>query len=260
MEIEEFVVLLLEGVDKALELLEDSVDVLEVVLLEGTELLDSAEKLNELGHSAAEEVKLSEDLVGRELELFTLWHVHETLLGDLVLFLVGLVELEAGLENWDQLFRWIVIVVPQDIVVDDFLARVDSAFSDSLEIENVLLAVVDHLLGDLDEQASHAIVSVIVPGDGMDHLDAVHQGRECVLDRIRGSLIEGLDELLESRKILNIVLGLVESLSDTELDASPLGGGKVNLVTGLSELLISVLRGLSKHIVDSAAVLAAELL
>lgn len=64
MEVKKLVVLLLESVNKALELVNDAVDVLKVVLLEGTELLDGTEELNELGDAAAEEVELAEDLVG----------------------------------------------------------------------------------------------------------------------------------------------------------------------------------------------------
>lgn len=192
------------------------------MLLEGLELLNGAEQFNELRDSAAEEIELAEDLVGGELELLALWHVHKSLLGDLVLFLVGSVELEAGLEDGDELLRRVLIVVPQDIIIHDLLTGLVSALTDSAEVQNVVLAVVDHLLSDLDEQASHSIVGVVVSGDGVDHLDAVHQGGQGVLDGVGRAFIERLDELLQGRKVLNVVLGLVESLGNSQFNASPL--------------------------------------
>ena len=39
------------------------------------------------------------------------------------------------------------------------------------EVHDVELTVRDHLIGDLDEEASHALSSVIVAGDGVDHFD-----------------------------------------------------------------------------------------
>jgi hypothetical protein len=75
-EVEELVILLLKGIYKALELLKNATDVLQVVLLKGLELLNGAKQLDQLGHSSAEEIELSEDLVRRELKLLALWHVH----------------------------------------------------------------------------------------------------------------------------------------------------------------------------------------
>jgi hypothetical protein len=40
----------------------------------------------------------------------------------------------------------------------------------------------DHLLSDLNEEAGHALVGVVVPSDSVDHLDAVHKSRQGVLD------------------------------------------------------------------------------
>jgi hypothetical protein len=58
------VALLLEGADVLIELSENCTDVFKIVLFESLELLDGSKEFNELGDSAAEEVKLSEDLVG----------------------------------------------------------------------------------------------------------------------------------------------------------------------------------------------------
>ena len=69
----------------------------------------------------------------------------------------------------------------------------------------------------------------------MDHLYAVHQCWQGVLDGLWGTIIERLDELLEGGQVLNIILCLVKGLGNSELDASPLRSCKIDLVTGLSE-------------------------
>ena len=134
-------------------------------------------------------------------------------------------------------------MVPEDVVVDDLLAGLVGALTDSAEVEDVVFAVVDHLLCDLDEKARHSVVGVVVSGDGVDHLYTVHQSGKGVLDGVGGALIQGLDELLQGGQVLDVVLGLVESLGDSQLNASPLGGGKVDLVTGLSKSIRGVLGG-----------------
>ena len=100
-----------------IELLEDWVDSFEVVVLESLELLDSSKQVNQLGDSSAEEIELSEDLVWGELKLLALRHVHESLLGELVLLEVSLVELDAALKDFDELLWWIQVVVPENVVV-----------------------------------------------------------------------------------------------------------------------------------------------
>ncbi len=229
------------------------------MLLESLELLNGSKEFNELCDSAAEEVELSEDLVGGEFELLTLWHVHKSLLGDLVLLLVSLVKLEAAFKDGDELIGRVLVVAPKDFVTDDSLAGLLSALSDSSEVQNVVLAVVDHLLSDLYEEASHTIVSIIVPGNGVNHLYAVHEGGKGILDGVRGSLIEWLDELLKSGEILNVILCLIEGLCYSQFNGSPLGGSKIDLIS-FSTAISLVAGGLSQDIVDSAAVFASELL
>jgi hypothetical protein len=258
------VVLSSEKLDGLAEPAEDALDVLEVVLLEGSELLDGSEELDELGNSSAEEVELSEDLVGGELELLAFGHVHKAFFGELVLLLVRLVEVDAGLEHWDQVLGRILLVAPKDIVVLHFVLEgsedLDVSFLDLFVVQDVELAVGDHLVGDLDEEASHSVVGVVVTSDGVDHLDAVHQSGEGVLDGIWGAFVKGLDELLESGKVLHIVFGFVEGLGHSQLDASPSRGSDVDLVSRLSELFGRVLGSSSEDIVHGPAVLAPKLL
>ena len=136
--------------------------------------------------------------------------------------MVGLVKLEAALEYGDQLLRRVIVMVPKNVIIDDLLASVHSAVPDSAEVEDVVLAVVDHLLSDFNKQAGHSVVGVVVPGDGVDHFDAIHQSRQCVLYGVGGTVVEWLDELLKGGKILHVIFSFVQCLGNTELDAAPL--------------------------------------
>ena len=49
--------------------------------------------------------------------MLSFWHVHESLLGELVLLEVSLVELDAALKDFDELLWWIQVVVPENVVV-----------------------------------------------------------------------------------------------------------------------------------------------
>ena len=153
--------------------------------------------------------------------MFTFWHVHESLFGELVLLEISLVKLDAALKNLNELIAWIKIVVPKNIVTlwCAFLAGL--SLSDSSEVEDGELAIGDHLVGDLSEQAGHSLVGVIVSGDGVDHLDTVHQSWESLFDGIWISIIKWLNEFLESLEILNVILGFVQSLGYSKLDCSP---------------------------------------
>ena len=143
----------------------------------GSELFNCTKELNELDESSLEEIKLSKDLVGRELKLFSFWHIHQPFLGEIILLLISLVEVNAALKDWDKLIWWIFILFPKDIIT------LNSAFSvaeltglHSLEVENVPAAPGDHFCCDLNKEASHPFVCVVVSGDGVNHLDTVHQG------------------------------------------------------------------------------------
>jgi len=94
----------------------------------------------------------------------------------------------------------------------------------------------------------------------VNHLDTVHQSWEGILDSLWVSIVEWLDEFLKGLKILDVVFSLIEGFGDSELNGSPLGGGKVDLVSWLSSVLAWVLGSLSENIVNSSTVLASELL
>jgi hypothetical protein len=238
------VVLGLEGLHVVAEFLDDGGDVLEVVLLKSLELLDGGEELLELCDTAAEKVESTEDLGGVEVELLRLGNVLKTLLGEFVLLHVRLMEVQALLEHLNEIIWGVLFVVPQDGVVDggsllassllggSELTNWGETLLDAAEVDDVETAVRNHLVGDSNEKTSHALVGVVVASDGVDHLNRVHKCGKSVLDELGGTVVEGLNELLEGLEVLNVVLGLVQSLGNAQLDGSPLGGGEVNLVTG----------------------------
>jgi hypothetical protein len=97
------VVLSLEECLIFIESLENWLDSFEVVVLKSLELLNGGEKVNQLGDSSAEKIKFTENLIWGELELLAFWHVHESLLGELVLLKVSSIEVNAALKHWDEL-------------------------------------------------------------------------------------------------------------------------------------------------------------
>jgi len=192
--------------------------------------------------------------------LLSLWHVHESLLGELVLLDVGVVQVNASLENWNEFFWWILVVVPE-FNVGWLLVLLDWDVELLVsEFKNVLFAVSNHGVGDLDEKTSHSLVGIVVSSNGVDHLNGVHQSWKGVLDGLWSSIIEWLDEFLKSLEVLNVVLGFIKSLSDLEDDVFPLVDGKIHLVLSLTLGLSVWLGGGVKNVEDSGAVLASELL
>ena len=106
-------------------------------------------------------------------------------------------------------------------------------------VKNVVLAVHDHLVGDLDKKSGHSLVSVVVSSNSVDHLDGVHQNGEGLDDGQWVSIVKRLDVALEGQEVLNVVLGLVQLLGDSELDRTPVGDSKVDTTISVSVLLIS---------------------
>lgn len=153
--------------------------------------------------------------------MLALWHVHQSLLGKLVLFNIRLAEINAALKHWDELIWWISFMIPEDIIVlwSTFLAF--SSFVSS-EVKNVIFAVVDHLVGNLDKKTGHSFVGVVVSGDGMNHFDTVHQGWKSLFNAFGVAIIEWFNELFEGLKIFHVVFGFIKCLSNSKFNASPL--------------------------------------
>jgi hypothetical protein len=246
--------ILIEGVD-------DTVDVLQLVLAESSELLNGIEQLHELANSSAEKIEATKDLLRREVKLLTLGHIHESLLGELVLLEVSSIEVNAGSHDRDELIGRVVLRVPKDGVILRGTLLWHFTLSGETEVEDGVLARSDHGRGDLGKETSHSVVGAVVTSDGVDHLDGVHQSGKDFFNTFRSTILERLDEFVKSLKILDVVLGLVELLGDSEIETKPLGSCKGNAVLGSGTYLISrgILVGWEASS-DNSAVLGTELL
>jgi hypothetical protein len=174
---------------------------------------------------------------------------------------VGLVELDAALKHINELFWWIIIVIPKRrVITDGSLFCKKTTLLNLSEVEDVILAVGDHLVGDLGKKSGHSFISVVVSGDGMDHLNTVHQSWKGFLNGVWISIIKWLNELFKCLEVLDVILSLVQSFGNSQFNGSPSRGSKVDLVSWLAELVRWVLRSSCENIIDGSAVFASELL
>ena len=67
----------------------------------------------------------------------------------------------------------------------------------SSKVKNIKFAVSDHLVCNLYEEPRHSFIGIVIPGDSVDHFDAVHQSRKSIFDIFRISFIQGLNKLLK---------------------------------------------------------------
>jgi hypothetical protein len=249
------VVLALELLNISLEFLNNGLNVFQVMLFKSLKLLDGAEKVNQLANTSLEKVKPTKDLGGREVELLSLGHVFEALLSELVLGLVGFVEGLTLLHHFNQFLMGNNFSLPEDGIVQtrtSTLLGLGLSSTSSLKVEDVNFTVVDHLVGDLDKEASHAFISVVVASDGVDHLDGVHKDGESLTNGVWVTIVEGLDEAFKSLEVLNVVLSLVKVLSYSELNASPVAEGKVD--TRVSVLVVVACADYSEDVLDILAI------
>ena len=67
--------------------------------------------------------------------MLSLWHVHESLLGELVLLEVSSIKVNAALKHWNELLWWILLVLPKNIIGlrGTFLGVVTSLESNEVE-------------------------------------------------------------------------------------------------------------------------------
>lgn len=106
-----------EGLNASIEDTQDGVDALKIVLFKGFELFLGLKESNELLESSLEEIKATEDLLGVEVKLSGLGHAFKTLLGELILRQVGLVELQALIKDSNEFISGYNFLTPQDAVV-----------------------------------------------------------------------------------------------------------------------------------------------
>lgn len=143
-EIKKTMVHSLEAGNVLVERINDGVDILKFVHTQSSELLNGTEELNELSDTSTEQVKSTKDLVWREFELLTFWHVHQSFFGEVILLLICGIEINAGLEDWNEFIWWISIVVPKGIILRRSSLLWSLTLSGSGEVKNGLLASLDH--------------------------------------------------------------------------------------------------------------------
>jgi hypothetical protein len=172
--------LFLEIIKNHLELANEHIHFLEIVLAEIVELLYVGEHLNELLQPLHKHIKLIENLGFREIESLSFGHLLNLLLGNVISLLILAIKLNAAAQDLNNL-GW----GPLPHILTLILRRYD-----------LLLTVLDHLVGDFDEEPGHFVGGVVETGDSVDHLDGVHQGGERVDDLLWCACVQGLDEFL----------------------------------------------------------------
>ena len=186
----------LEIFNNILEFIGKIFHVFKIVLSKGLELLYSGEYFYEFGDSSAEKIKLSEDLcfceIKRSVATASL-HVCDFIFGLLVAIFVSLVESNATFQDRDELGR---LSIPDVIGL--------------LAIEDSVLAIGDHLVGDFHKETSHFVSRVVESGNGVYHLNSIHEGRQSLDDLFRSPVIQRLYELLQSGQIFEVVLRLIQ--------------------------------------------------
>ena len=137
----------------------------------------------------------------------------------------------ALLEHCDELFWRENVAVPQTAVVEVRHLLTGQWIHCALnrvslfhvhEVNDVELAVKNHLVCDFLEETGHPFVSVIIARNCVDHLDRVHQGWKLILDIGGCPEVERFDELFKGLQIFDIVFGLTKCFCHLEFDASPL--------------------------------------
>jgi len=205
-------------------------------------LLNSVEDVDQLQNSSAEQVKLPENLSLREIKSLAFRHIDDFLFGLFVTILVLLVQFDAGAQNINQLCG---IAAPNIVA---FLA-----------VQDPLLAVGDHLIGDLHEQTRHFIRGVEEPGDRVDHLDRVHQRGQSVDDLLRSTIVQRLHELLQSRQIFHVVFGLVQLVGQKQVQSIVIHDQFGNLFS-ITSLIHVVLLLSEQQVLHGLEVLVLQLL
>lgn len=157
--------------------------------------------------STHEGIELSENLCFREIECLAFRHISDLFFRVGVALLVFTVELNAGAKDIDE-FSWVLF--PNKFVE----TRVDNLV---LLIENAILAVLDHLIRDLNEETSHLVSCVVESCNCVDHLNRIHKSRKSINDLLGSAMVQWVNELFESSQILHIVLCFVQLVSQEQV-------------------------------------------
>ena len=90
---------------------------------------------------------------------------------------VVLGEVPAGVVHLARLLEVLLVLLEQLLGLADMLDELVARYVPQLAVRvlDVLLARVDHLVGDLEEEGGHALRRVVVLRDAVDHADGVHE-------------------------------------------------------------------------------------
>ena len=133
------------------------------MLLECLKLSDCAEEIDQLANTSTEKIKLSKNLCGVEVELLSLGHRFKALLGELVRLDVCFFKILAALEDSNELVVGVLFLIPKATVFKGGGnlnlgvgqgTHLSTAFQAKLnvsEVNDIILAVSDHLVGNLVE-------------------------------------------------------------------------------------------------------------
>lgn len=166
--------------------------ILKIVSSQALELFYGVKDFNQFHYSSTEKVESSEDLSFTKIEGFAFGHVGDLVLGSLIAVLIFFVKSNTTSQDFDQLHG---VSVPDEIRF--------------LSVEDSLLTVGDHLIGNFHEKASHFISSVVKSGDGVDHFDGIHEGGKSINDLRRGSVIEGVNEFFQGSQIFHVIFSFI---------------------------------------------------
>eukprot|EP00951_Prasinocladus_malaysianus_P027986 scaffold253275_cov43-Prasinocladus_malaysianus.AAC.5 len=201
--VEQVVGLALDVVHDVVERLDHLVQAVDVrVLRQAGELMDGGEHVDELPAPLGEEVELAEDRLLVKVKLATFRVLCQLVAGDPVLLLVGVVELDCRLQVGQEL---------RLVLIPELPGRHD-----------LLLALGDHLVGDLAEELRHALAGVVIPRDGVHHLDVVHEHRQAHHDLLEAAAgVHGLHALLKGHQVFDVVLGLIGRVRHADVQLLP---------------------------------------
>lgn len=193
--------LLFEFINDFLEFICEKIHTFKVVLCQGIKLLNIWEDFNQFLESAHKGIKFSENLCFWEIKSLSLWHVCNLVLSVSVALFVFAVKFNARAKYFNK-FSWILF--PNLFVISVLVC---------ILLHNSFLAILDHLICDFNEKASHLVCCIIESGYCVNHFNSIHESWQSINDLLRSSMVQRFNKLFQSCQILHIVLCFVELIS-----------------------------------------------
>ena len=123
-------------------------------------MIDGGKHIDELVHPTTEQLKFAKDLHFIKIELLPTGIAFRELgLGGVVVLLVAFLQLEALSQLSNKLGN---VSIPQ------LIAGPTARYP--------VRTIGNHLIGDAAKESSHPLGGVVIPSNGLDHLDGIEQG------------------------------------------------------------------------------------